>query len=173
MDITLDFSTYAQWSAYATLAVFLLSVIGFVTRWGIRFRLVGITGFMLVLTGGLFGLGLGLFSRVEIPGSRQFSLVYDNGGNSTVISLPNDITPSELEATLQQAANDLFSYGRTALGGKSELSIRARTLIHPEPGVSKPLYIGQIKRSLANRDDATMEIEIFEDKLAQLQQKSK
>ena len=161
----LDFSTYTEWSAIATLVFFVISLIAFLTRWGIRFRLVGATGFLLVLTGGLFGLSLGLFKNVNVAGSGKYSVVYDNGGNSSVISVSKEITAPELEATLQQAANRLFSYGR--ISGQSELLIRARTVIHPEPGISKPLYLGQVKRSGVNQGQ--LEIEIFPDQLAQLQ----
>ena len=58
---SLGFSTYTQWSILATIFFFLLAVVAFIFKWGIRFRLVGITGFMIVLTVGLFGLGLVLF----------------------------------------------------------------------------------------------------------------
>ncbi len=164
---SLGFSTYTQWSIIATFVFFLLAIVAFIFQWGIRFRLVGITGFMIVLTVGLFGLGLGLFSRTEIPGSVRFSRVYDNGGNQVVIVVESSITESELEATLKQAANDYFSYGRTS-GKDNKLTIRARTLVHPEPGLSIPLYIGQVKRSLSVRDDDNMQIEIFEDKINEL-----
>jgi hypothetical protein len=164
---SLGFSTYTQWSIIATIAFLLLAIIAFIFQWGIRFRLVGITGFMIVLTVGLFGLGLGLFSRTEIPGSVRFSRVYDNGGNQVVIVVKSSITETELEATLKQAANDYFSYGRTS-GKDNKLTIRARTLVHPEPGLSIPLYIGQVKRSLSVRDDENMQIEIFEDKINEL-----
>jgi hypothetical protein len=165
--MSLDFATYAQWSGWFTLACLLLALLGFAFRWGLRFRLVGITGFMAVLTVGLFGLGLGLFARTEIPGAVRFSLVYDNGANHAVISLPATVTESELAATLQQAAEDLFSYGRTGIGSDNKLTIRARILLHPEPGISQPLYVGEVRRSLATRQDEQMEVKIFEDKLAQ------
>ncbi|MDJ0598232.1 MAG: Ycf51 family protein [Crocosphaera sp.] len=164
---SLGFSTYTQWSIIATVVFFLLAIVAFIFKWGIRFRLVGITGFMIVLTVGLFGLGLGLFERTEIPGAVRFSRVYDNGGNQVVIVVKPSITATELEATLAQAANDYFSYGRTS-GKDNKLTIRARTLVHPEPGFSLPLYIGQVKRSLSIRDDENMEIDLFEEKLNEL-----
>ena len=164
---SLGFSTYTQWSILATLVFFLLTIVGFIFKWGIRFRLVGITGFMIVLTVGLFGLGLGLFERTEIPGSVRFSRVYDNGGNQVVIVVEPSITETELEATLTQAANDYFSYGRTS-GIDNKLTIRVRTLVHPESGESLPLYIGEVKRSLSAKDDENMKIYIFEDKFNQL-----
>ena len=106
--MSLDFSSYTQWSSWFTLACLLLSVLAFAFGWGIRFRLVGITGFMVVLTVGLFGLGLGLFERTEIPGAVRFSLVYDNGANQAVIAVPATISESALDATLRQAAEDYF-----------------------------------------------------------------
>jgi hypothetical protein len=167
--MSLDFSTYAQWSGIFTVICLLVSILAFLLKWGIRFRLVGITGFMMVLTSGLFALGLGLFSRTVVPGAVRFSLVYDNGANRAVISVPAQITPSELEATLRQAANDLFSYGRNGIGD-DKLTIRARTLIHEEPGLSIPLYLGEVKRSLAVRDDEQMQVEIFSQSFARLPQ---
>ena len=164
---SLGFSNYTQWSIFATIFFFFLAVIAFIFQWGIRFRLVGITGFMIVLTVGLFGLGLGLLERTEIPGAVRFSRVYDNGGNQVVIVVNSSITRTQLEATLKQAANDYFSYGRTA-GKDNKLTIRARTLVHPEPGASLPLYLGQIKRSLLVREDENMEIDIFEDQVNKL-----
>lgn len=164
----LDFLTYAQWSGLLTLACLLLAVLGFILGWGIRFRLVGITGFMAVLTGGIFALSLGLFNRTTIPGAVRFSLVYDNGANQAVIVVPATITESELEATLRQAASNLFSYGRTGIGGNNQFTVRARALLHPEPGISQPLYLGQARRSLAVRDEEQTQVEIFADSFAQL-----
>lgn len=167
MLTTANFLTIAQWVGIATLTVAALTVLAFILKWGIRFRLVGITGFMGVLTAGLFALSLTPFTRTVVSGAVRYSTVFDNGATQAVIALPPQITESELEATMRQAASDLYSYGRLSRG-EDKLTIRARTIIHPKPGISKPLYIGQIKRSLARRDDDQMEIKIFPDKLAQL-----
>lgn len=167
MPTTADFLTFAQWAGIATLAGGVISILGFIFKWGIRFRLVGITGFMGVLTVGLFGLSVAPVTRTVIPGAVRFSLVYDNGATQTVIAVPSSVTQSELEATLRQAASDLYSYGRMG-GVDNQLTIRARTIIHPEPGVSKPLFLGQAKRSLAARNDEQMVIDIFPESFAQL-----
>ncbi|WP_416673398.1 Ycf51 family protein [Egbenema bharatensis] len=162
------FLTYAQWAGITTIAFGLIAVLGFLFKWGIRFRLVGATGFLLVLTAGLFALGIVPFTRTVIPGAVRFTTVFDSGATQAVIVVPPAITESELTATLKQAASDLYSYGR--LGGQSNemLTIRARTIIHPEPGLSQPLYLGQVKRSLVNREDEQMDIEIFQNNLAKL-----
>ncbi|AFZ55133.1 Ycf51 family protein [Cyanobacterium aponinum UTEX 3222] len=168
MDLSLDFSTYTLWSVYGTIAFLLLAILGFIFKWGFRFRFVGATGFMAVLTVGLFALSLGLFERVEIPNALRYNLVYDTGTNQAVIAVEEDITKTELEATLQQAAIDLFSYGRTASNGDDQLTIRARVQIHKE-NITYPLYLGQIRRSLITREDDNPEITIFQDSLRKRQ----
>lgn len=167
MSITADFLNLAQWSGITTLVFAALTALSFILKWSGRFRLVGATGFLGVLTGGLFALTLGPLTRTVIPGAARFVRVYDNGATQVVIAVPPQIPESELEATLRQAASDLYSYGRSGQD-EGKLTIRVRTIIHPEPGVSKPLYLGQVKRSLSKRDDDQMAIEIYQENLAQL-----
>jgi Protein of function (DUF2518) len=162
-----QFQLLALWSGCATIALLLITVLGWLLKWGIRFRLVGITGFMGVLTGGLFGLGLGLFIRPVIPGALHYTRAFDTGATVVVIAVPPTSTATEVEATLQQAAIDLYSPGRLA-AGDTKMLIRARAVLHPQPGVSKLVYVGQIRRSLALRDDPDAVVEIFQDQLAQL-----
>jgi hypothetical protein len=164
-----DFLQYTQWSGIATLAFAVLLGLGFILKWGIRFRLVGATGFMIVLTAGLFALSLSPLSRTVIPGAMRYTRVYDNGVTQTVIAVTPKVTPVELDATLRQAASDFYSYGRMAMGD-NELTIRARTVVHPEKGVSVPLFLGEIKRSLVDRNDSKMVVNIYQDKFAQLSQ---
>lgn len=168
MDLSLDFGTYTLWSFYGTIAFLVLAILGFIFQWGFRFRFVGVTGFMAVLTVGLFALSLGLFNRVEIPNAVRYNLVYDTGTNQAVIAVNQDITEEQLEATLQQAALDLFSYGRTATDKDDKLTIRARVQIHQQD-ITYPLYLGQIRRSLVSREDDNFEILIFQDSLKQRQ----
>lgn len=167
MLTTDEFLTFSSWAGIITLLCAVLAILGFVFKWGARFQLVGVTGFFGVLTGGLFALGLVPITRTIVPGAVQFSRVYDTGANLAVIAVPPTITESELEATLRQAAGDMYSNGRLGRD-EDKLTIRARTIIHPEPGMSKPLYLGQVKRSLTKRNDEQMQIDIFPDKLAQL-----
>ncbi|QSJ17408.1 Ycf51 family protein [Nostoc sp. UHCC 0702] len=168
MFTTAEFLQYTQWSGIATVVFAALAVLAFIFKWGIRFRLVGTTGFMLVLTGGLFALSLVPLSRTVIPGAVKYTLVYDNGATQAVIATSPQISPTQLEATLRQAASNLYSYGRLGSRRDNYLTIRARTLIHPEPGVSVPLYLGQIKRTLATREDPQISVEIYPEKFAQL-----
>ncbi len=163
--------TFARWSGYLTLFCAALTALGLLLKWGLRYRMVGATGFMVVLTAGLFALSLGLHTRTEIPGAVRYSRVFDVGAAQVVIAVPPTITEDALDATLRQAAADLFSSGRLSQG-EQLLTIRVRTVIHPETGVSQPLYLGQAKRSLFSREDNNVAIEIDQSKLAQLPQPS-
>lgn len=167
MPTTADFLTFAQWAGILTLVCGAIAVLGFIFQWGIRFRFVGVTGFMVVLTVGLFALGLVPFTRTVVPGAVRFSTVYDTGSSQAVIAVPPDITQEQLEATLQQAAADLFSPGRFSRN-QNYLTIRARTILHPEPGLSKPIYLGEVRRSLQRRDDKNQQINIYPEGLEQL-----
>ncbi|MGB7414366.1 MAG: Ycf51 family protein [Thermosynechococcaceae cyanobacterium] len=159
------FILYCQWSAIATVAFALFAGLAFLLKWGFRFRLVGITGFMGVLTVGLFALSIVPLTRTSVPGAVRYSVVYDSASTQAVIVVPSNITKPQMEATLQQAAGDLFSPGRSGIG---QLTIRARALAHPGPGVSEIVPLGQVQRSLAVRDDENMTIEVYETNLAQL-----
>jgi hypothetical protein len=167
MALTAQITAIAQWVGYFTIFCAVLMVLGLLLKWSIRFRLVGITSFMAVLTGGLYALSLGFYIRPSIPDAVQFARVFDNGGSTVVIAVPPDVTRTQLEATLRQAAADLYSSGRLAQG-TDKMTIRIRTILHPEPGVSVPLYLGEVKRSLASRYDDQMEIYLDPAKLAQL-----
>ncbi|KKD34671.1 MAG: Ycf51 family protein [Limnoraphis robusta] len=160
---------YSKWIGIFTLFCAFLTVLALIFKWGIRFRLVGITAFMGVLTLGVFGLGLGLFNRVAVPGAVRYSRVYDDGDRQIVIVVAPEITPTELEATLQQAAADLFSPGRTGQPDE-RLTIRARTLIHPEPGVSEPVYLGEVRRSNVQGNGQDLEVDIDQERFAHLQE---
>jgi hypothetical protein len=162
-----NFLTYTQWSAWVMLACGIAAGLAFVFKWNFRFRMVGVTSFMGVMTVGLLALSLVPISQTVVPGAAKFALVYDTGAANVVIAVPPTLTKTALEATLKQAAGNLFSSGRGGQGN-TQLLIRARTVIHPEAGVSVPLYLGQIQRSLSKRNDPEMAITVFDENLARL-----
>ncbi|MDJ0532452.1 MAG: Ycf51 family protein [Xenococcaceae cyanobacterium MO_207.B15] len=172
MQLPTDITTYAQWSGYGTIAFLVLTIIAFIAGWGFRFRLVGITSFMGVVTASIFGLGLGLFSHTAIPGAVRYSLVYDNGANNAVVTVSPEIETSAIEPTLRQASIDLYSYGRTGANGNDNFTVKLRTVLHPDTGVSQPLFLGQATRSLSLRDESNLKVEVFTENLAQLPQNS-
>ena len=170
MELGIDLYKIGQWCGYFAIFMVFVTIIGFVFKWGFRYRLVGVTAFMMVLTGSIFSLTLGLFTPTIIPGAVRYSLVYDNGANQTVITVPLDVSEDAIEPTLIQAANNLFSPGRTSLDDDDQFTVRIRTLLHPESGTTKPLYLGQVRRSLSQRDDENIKVELFSENIALLSQ---
>jgi hypothetical protein len=170
MQLPTDTYTYGVWFGYATIAFLVLTIIAFIAGWGFRFRLIGVTSFMGVLTSGIFALYLGFFAHVEVPGATRYSLIYDNGANKAVVAVSPEIEADAVEPTLRQAALDLYSYGRTGTNGNDVFSISLRTVLHPEVGVSEPLFLGEAKRSLLRRDESNIEIEVFSKNIAKLPQ---
>lgn len=168
MSNTIDFFLYAKWLGIATIVSLVVAIIAFVVGWSFRFRLVGVTSFMGVLTAGVFALGLGLFPHVAIPGAERYALIYDNGANQAVIAVSPEIEKSAIEPTLIQAATDLYSYGRTGTGGNDRFTVKLRTVLHPQPGTSQPLFLGIAQRSIIERNSKDIEIEVFDKNVAQL-----
>ena len=139
-----DFARAAQWMGIGTLTLAALTAFGFGFKWGVRFRLVGATGFAVVLTVGLFGLSLEPFTRTVIPGAVPYATVYDSGASQIVITVPAAITPEALGSTLRQAASNLFKPYRLGIPGQTA-TIRARTIIHAPGGISQLVYLGQVQ----------------------------
>jgi hypothetical protein len=162
----------AQWSGYVALGVIALTILAFVLQWGIRFRLVGVSGFLLVLVAGSFGLSLGIYERVDIPNALPYSVVYDTGGTRVAIKLTEtaetEFNPETVAATLQEAALNLFSSGRYGQQGETKITIQARIITHPVEGVSEPVYLGYAQRSLLSRNDDTIDVVVKQSELARL-----
>ena len=161
------FGQLAQGMGIFVLDCALVTGLAIAFKWSWRYRMVGATLFSVVLVVGLFSLSFEPITRSSIQGAIPFKLVYDRFGPQATIVVAPTITPEELNSTLQQASSNLFSSGRNSQG-QAQLTIYARTVIHLKKGLSKPLYLGRIKRSLSLRNDPNIEIEVFEDKFAQL-----
>lgn len=148
-----EFLEATKLAGIGTLVLAGITVLAFLFKWGIRFRLVGATGFAIVLTVGILGLSFQPFSRTNIPGAVPYATVFDSGSDKIVITIPPTITETQLKATLQQAASNLLKPYRLGVPGQEPI-IRARTILHDSPGVSRLLYVGQVK---ATPDPATGE----------------
>jgi hypothetical protein len=162
-----EFFEFTKLMGIATLAMGGLTLLTFAFGWGFRFRLVGVTGFMGVLTVGLFGLSFQPLTRTVVPGSIPFQTVYDSGSSQVVIKVPDTITESQLDATLRQAASNLFNPSR--LGPQNQTAtIRARTILHEPGGRSHLLYLGQIQPIPNEATGEAVTVTLQPDALAQL-----
>ncbi|MFS8885359.1 Ycf51 family protein [Synechococcus sp. H70.2] len=145
----------------------LLTLLAWLRNWPWKFSLVGYTAFTLVLTAGCFALSLGPIFRSRIPGAAPYTTVYDQGAERAVIAVSPDITPEQLILTLKQAASDLASSGRFSTGSPV-FTLQARTVIHPEPGVSEPLLLGTLQQPLGKQQQQ-QQIRLEEEAFARLQ----
>ena len=160
LDVTALSLDGAKYLGLFDLACAVFTAVAFAFGWGFRFRMVGITAFTGVLTVGLFGFGLAFFRRPIVEGAARYTLVYDTGAVETVIAVAPDLDDDTLDATLRQAALDLYSPGRLG-GAVAPLVIRARTINHVEEGVSEPKYLGEISRSLTSRIDENPTVTLY------------
>jgi hypothetical protein len=163
------FGQLAQGMGIFVLACALVTGLAAARQWSWRYRMVGVTLFSVVLVVGLFSLSFEPITRSTVTGAMPFKVVYDRFGAAATIAIAPTITPEQLELTLRQASNNLFSSGRNTQGAKN-LTIYARTVIHPQPGLSKPVYLGLVRRSMTLRNDPNVEVEIFLDKFTDLPQ---
>ncbi|MDJ0703262.1 MAG: Ycf51 family protein [Leptolyngbyaceae cyanobacterium MO_188.B28] len=164
-----EFLEATKWAGIATLVFAAITALAFVFGLGFRFRLVGVTGFLAVLAAGFFGLSFEPLTRTQISGAIPYTTVYDSGMIQVVIKVPDTITEPQLKATLKQAASNLFKPGRLGSAGQVP-TIRARTILHEKPGVTRPLYLGQVQPIPDPETGEAISIEIFPDRMAQLPQ---
>ncbi|NMF56484.1 Ycf51 family protein [Pseudanabaena yagii] len=163
------FGQLAQGMGIFVLVCALITGLAVSQQWSWRYRMVGVTLFSVVLVVGLFSLSFEPITRSSIEGSVPYKLVYDRFGPQATIAVEPNITPEQLASTLAQASNNLFSSGRNGQG-EEQLTIYARTIVHPQEGLSQPVYLGRVKRSLSLRNDPNIEIEVFSDQFAKLNQ---
>lgn len=161
------FGQLAQAMGVFVLISALITGLAMSQNWGWRYRMVGVTLFSVVLVVGLFALSIEPITRSAVDGALPFKVVYDRFGPQATIAIAPNVTPEQLEATLRQASSNLFSSGRNAQG-ESQMTIYARTITHPREGLSKPVYLGQVKRSLTVRNDPNPQIEIYLENFAEL-----
>jgi len=163
-----EFMQAAQWTGIAALVLAGITVLAFLLGWSIRFRLVGITSFTVVLMAGFFGLSFEPFTPTVVPGSVPYVTVFDSGAAQIVIKVPQTITESQLQATLKQAASNLLKPSRLAGAAGTPPTIRARTILHDPPGVSQLVYLGQVQPASPAADDA-FDIELYPEQLARIE----
>jgi hypothetical protein len=167
-----DFLEATKYFGLATLTMAGITLLAFVLGWGFRFRLVGITSFMGVLTGGMLGLSFEPFTQTVVPGAVPYRTVYDSGAAQIVIKVPDTISQTELQATLEQAASNLLKPSRLGSVGQQVPTIRARTILHEENGVSQLVYLGQVQPVREAGAEQSTVVTLFDEAFAQLPDQS-
>jgi len=133
----------------------LTAAFGYLTKQTWRFKAVGYTGFLLVLTAGLLALSLAPITRPKVEGAKSFEVVFDRGRGRIVIAVSPQIQPEELALTLKQARIRRFS------SAKGTFEVIARTLVSVAPGTSQLIVLGNLRASATAEDEIKIDPEGF------------
>lgn len=136
----------AKWLALASLVLVVLMVWGFVRRWGIRFRLVGVTSFTVLLAISCAAFAVSYTPRVTVPGAVSVPVVFDNGADLVVAAAPEELPPEAEAATAEQVARNLRRTGRAPADGV--VRVRLRRLEPAGEGASRPRVLAEARVDL-------------------------
>jgi hypothetical protein len=120
-----------EWLGAASGVLALLTGAGFLARWGIRFRLVGITSFTALLALSCLAFAISYTPRVTVPGAVTVPVVYDNGADLVVAAAPEGLAAEAIAPTLEQ------------------LHVRLRRLESTTGDASRPVVLGEVSRDFA------------------------
>ena len=138
------------WLAWGGLGLGLLTVVAFLAGWGLRFRLVGVSSFTLLLAASCWAFAVSYTPPVVIEGASRAPVVFDNGDDLVVAQLPGDADDSTIEPTLQQLAGNLRGSGRSS----SIVTVRLRSLDTSSDGRSRPVIRGELQRDFRLAKDS-------------------
>ncbi|MFN9548440.1 MAG: DUF2518 family protein [Cyanobacteriota bacterium] len=136
----------ARWLGLAALALVALTVLGFLRRWGIRFRLVGITSFTALLAISCAAFSVSYTPRVTLPGAVTVPVVFDNGTDLVVAAAPVDLPPEAEIPTAEQVARNLRPSGRSPADGV--VRVRLRRLEGAGEGIARPVVLAEARLDL-------------------------
>jgi hypothetical protein len=137
-----------QWLGAAGGALALLTVAAFLARWGVRFRLVGITSFTVLLAVSCLAFSVSYTPRIAVEGAVPVPIVYDNGGDLVVAAAPTDLAAEAVAPSLEQLARNVRGRGRTSPDG--QVRVRLRRLEPAADGASRPVLLGETRLDLAS-----------------------
>ena len=133
-----------KWLAWSGLGLSALTGIAFVSRWGLRFRLVGVSSFTFLLAVSCWAFSISYSPPVRVEGALQVPIVFDNGTNLVVAQASSDFAEGAIAPTLEQIAANLRPGGRNR-----EVRVRLRQLQAVSEGTSKPVVLGETKRDFS------------------------
>ena len=118
-----------KWLAWVGSGLGVLTILAYLFRWGIKFRLTGITIFTLLLSASCWAFDQSYRPPFNVEGYKYAPIVYDNG----------------FDLVVAQASND-FPEG----GGRNgaQVKVRLRKIESAGDGISKPIILGEVINDL-------------------------
>ena len=133
-----------EWLGVASAVLLLLTVVAFVVRWGIRFRLVGITSFTVLLSLSCLAFAVSYTPRQQVEGAISVPVVFDNGSDLVVAAAPAQMDPQAYAPSVQQVALNLRGSGR----GTQMVEVRLRRVEPKGEGSDVPVVLATAIRNL-------------------------
>jgi hypothetical protein len=134
------------WLGIAGAALLLITVLAFLLRWGIRFRLVGVSSFTVLLSLSCLAFAVSYAPRDVVEGAVSVPVVFDNGSDLVIAAAPADLPQEAYRPTVEQVARNLRGSGRK--GDNGEVHVRLRRVEAVAPGVDRPVILAEASRSL-------------------------
>ena len=138
--------TAGEWLGVASAALLLLTLVAFVVRWGIRFRLVGVTSFTVLLSLSCLAFAVSYTPRQLVDGAVSVPVVFDNGSDLVIADAPADLDAAAFAPSVQQVALNLRGSGR----GTQLVEVRLRRVEATAPGTDTPVVLATAIRNLAD-----------------------
>ena len=138
--------TAGEWLGIAGGVLVLLTLVAFVARWGIRFRLVGVSSFTVLLSLSCLALAVSYAPRIQVEGAVSVPVVFDNGSDLVVASAGADMDPASYGPSVQQVAANLRGSGRKA----QLVEVRLRRVEPAADGTDRPVILATAIRDLAD-----------------------
>jgi hypothetical protein len=136
-----------EWLGAASGVLAALTVAGFVARWGVRFRLVGVTSFTALLAVSCLAFAISYTPRVSVPGAVVAPVVFDNGTDLVIAAAPADLPEAAYGPSVEQVARNLRGSGRTSADGL--VHVRLRRIESSDAGSGRPLVLAEAVWDLA------------------------
>lgn len=141
--------TAGEWLGVASAVLLVLTVVAFLVRWGIRFRLVGITSFTVLLSLSCLAFAVSYAPRQQVDGAISVPVVFDNGSDLVIAAAPAQMDPEAYGPSVQQVALNLRGSGR----GTQQVEVRLRRVEPKGEGSDVPVVLATAIRNL---DDGTV-----------------
>jgi hypothetical protein len=124
----------------------LVTITAFLLRWGVRFRLVGITSFTVLLALSCLAFAVSYRPRVTVEGAVSVPVVFDNGAELVVAAAPADLAAAAATPSAEQVARNLRGNGRQS--DDAIVRVRLRRVDTVAPGLSRPVILAEVRRDL-------------------------
>ena len=138
--------TAGEWLGAASAVLLVLTVVAFLVRWGIRFRLVGVTSFTVLLSLSCLAFAVSYTPRQTVEGAISVPVVFDNGSDLVVAAAPADMPLETFLPSVEQVAINLRGSGR----GTQTVEVRLRRVESTADGTDTPIVLATAIRNLAD-----------------------